>query len=570
MSAFRRIWVWGNLCLLLGSGHVNAATCIWTGTKNGLWSNPANWTNGIIPQLWDTLVFPDNANVRDTINDFPLDPTLPYLPVADIRFEGRGYTLAGEQINLEGNITSVPSLSTNRIFLDLSLGSNVVTIANEGYFNQLELGGNIWMHTNPLVLETISDIVVSGRINDPNGVGIVFRSRSQGRLTVVDGGIIEGALYADHGTVTFGNGSFGGKLKDLPPPHPPNPHSQLIIGNDVDPPGTAQVRLLKSALIDAGVPIVINHSGVLHIDSEFYPSGITQVFPGISGTGVIKLDNNYLRIDPSAQSSSFGGRIEGTGRLLIGKDPRSSDAIPGRYFELAGDSTFSGPITVQSAELRISGSVSNAPISLTGGSVLSGTGTAKSLTSNGGIIRPGAGTLRILNDCSLDFWTQLWIHLDGPDQGQFHAGTLELNNAYFGPIYDGTGNQSSYTIVSTDAGVSSLLRRGTVNLPEGAWLLMGNPTDEFQITYTANAGHDVVLNYFGAYSPPTLSINRVSASESVISWPLSAHDFQLQRTSPENLGRWSTNDLPTANTNNTDHFVVETNSLTSRFYRLIR
>jgi len=50
----------GLLPLLLAAGILpaDAATRVWTGAQSGLWSNPANWQDGIVPTHLDLIEFP--------------------------------------------------------------------------------------------------------------------------------------------------------------------------------------------------------------------------------------------------------------------------------------------------------------------------------------------------------------------------------------------------------------------------------------------------------------------------------------------------------------------------------
>lgn len=544
--------------LIIGIAPCNGATCIWTGAQNNLWSNSANWTNGIIPDTGDSLVFPDGPKNRNLQND-----RLDILSVSNIIFNGRGYTLGGNKINLTGDVVSVPSLSTNRVLLPIDVYGPAI-FQNQGYFNQLELGGEIHLNSAPITLETISDIKISGTILGTNGVGTILHSNSNGKFELAENGRIYGDITLEHGNLilsyTLSHGFIDGARG-----------TRLIIGNDVDSPLSAKVQTQRSNLISTKVEVIVNGSGVFDMVAPDYPERMEQTIGGIAGTGLINLGDGKLILG-STLGEAFSGVINGSGDIQIGLPaPIGATSKINGSLVVAGDLTFAGPVNVVSGYLNlVNGSLSNSVVTMESGGHLGGSGSIKSLNSDGAEITPGPGTLRVLNDCNLDFWTLWWAHLDGPNKGALHAGTLNLNSAYFGAIYEGTGTETTYTIATTDRGLSSNFRLDTVSLPEGGWLVRGDPPTEFQITYAANSGHDVVLTRYGEFSAPTLSVRQLTSTEHIVEWPLEAHDFFLQHTNPEYLGGWTTNGLPAPTINATVHFVIESNTAPWRLYRLTR
>lgn len=535
-----------------------AATRYWTGNASVFWKNSANWTNGLLPVAGDSIVFLEGAKYTELVNDFE-----PGLSISNIVFEGRNYTLQGNRIDLSGDINSIPSRSTNRILLDLNI-NRALTIYNQGYFNQLELGGTVTLN-QPLVLNTISEILISGTLNDADNVGTTLHSSSNGRLTVGEGATIAGTVTVDRGLLLLWNAFQGGNLDGTT-------GTRLIIGDEMDAPRSAEVRLMKSERIRDQTPITINRSGVLNLNGSAFTQGIVETIGGLAGSGMVDLGPSQLIIAGDA-GEGFGGVIRGTGALQVGS-PAVASVPPivrkGGTLVISGDLTYDRPIQVIAGSLGVTGSISNAAVSLHPDARLFGSGSIKSLTSNGGVITPGPGTLHILGSCALDFSTILWAHLDGPDAGVLRASTINLGDAFLGALYQGSGTETSFTVVTADTSLSSNFRLDTTDLPEEAWLVAGNPASEFQITYTANGNRDAVLSYGGSFFAPTMSIRRLSAAECIIEWPLAAHDFKLQHTDPEYLGGWTTNGLPTPGTNATDHFVIETNTTSWRLYRLTR
>src|SRR5690606_61428 len=154
--------------------------------------------------------------------------------------------------------------------------------------------------------------------------------------------------------------------------------------------------------------------------------------------------------------------------------------------------------------------------------------------------------------CALDWWTQLWLPLDGPNAARLKTSSLELNSAFLGASYHGDP-ADTFTLIEAGSASTDPLRVDGRDLPEGAWIVAG-PTDDlndFQISYTGNGGHDVVLQKVGPYVPPVLRIQRVSPTEHRIAWPLAAHTYHLVHTPSWFPRFWSTNGLPAAATNDT-------------------
>src|SRR5690606_488543 len=136
----------------------------------------------------------------------------------------------------------------------------------------------------------------------------------------------------------------------------------------------------------------------------------------LAGSGIVDLGPNHLIVNPRGLQSEFSGEIRGSGTLQLGviPDPPGPPGFSGSL-TLSGHSPLAGTVNVDRVRLHLLGSLSNAPVTLKAGCVLTGNGTARSLISTAGIIRPGPGTLRFLNHCALDWWTQLWLPLDGPN-----------------------------------------------------------------------------------------------------------------------------------------------------------
>lgn len=149
-------------------GTASAATKNWSGGGvNHYWSTPLNWNPMGAPQDGDALVFPSAAIQRHNVND------LTNLRIHSILFSGSGYSVSGNRLRLESNITATHIGSRN--YLDC----HVEFVDGGGYFatagnGELEIIGDVILSSNgQLALHCISaDIIVSGGIL---GIGEVIK-----------------------------------------------------------------------------------------------------------------------------------------------------------------------------------------------------------------------------------------------------------------------------------------------------------------------------------------------------------------------------------------------------------
>jgi hypothetical protein len=544
------------LALMVMPAPGEAAVRVWTGKSSRFWSNPLNWEFGQVPGIGDVVEFPAEANNRETINDL-----LPGLSLTGIVIKGRNYVLAGNRINLNGGITSIPGNSTNRIELDADL-HGLVTVHNAGYFNLLELAGQYVLSTGgTLVLRTSSAMLLTGRVSATNQSQIV--QQDSGTVTLGSGCRVFGRMIVEHGDLILAGRST---LK-------PDSHidGTLIIGDALNASGHARVFSKDSNLLSADTQVTVHRSGILNLADTTYPDGVNERIRSLSGAGVVELGPNYLTVNPRGLHSEFSGEIRGSGTLQLGVIPDPPTQLFSGSLTLSGHSPLAGPVNVDLGHLHLTGSLSNAVITLKAACRLNGNGTARGLVSTASIIRPGPGTLRFLDHCTLDWWTQLWVPLDGPDAARLEASTLEIGSAFLGLTYHGTLDES-FTVASTGSKSEQPFRNSFWDLPEGSWVVVGEAGQqhEFNITYAGNGGHDVVLQRVGSYVPPVLRIQQISETERRIAWPLAAHTYWLEHTASFFPRFWSTNGLPAPGTNDTDFFIIENLPGQERYYRLRR
>ncbi len=526
-----------------------SATRVWTGAESSNWNNSANWTNGIIPVVGDSLEFPDDGKNRDTYNDLSDDYT-----IESIIIKGRNYTLRGNRINLQGGLISLPSNCTNRIALDINVNAPM-SFVNHGYFNQLQLTGDVNLY-HPLRLETGSSFMLTGRIDGSIQAGVTLGTG--GTLIMEERSQIIGKVIVDYGQLIVRDFSVGFPVR-VPI------QGELVIGNESGLPGqAARVVLQGSGRIDNGAAVTIHRSGVLWLDGSQSLQGITETIGPLSGSGAVELTSGTFNVNLFDNDTSFAGEVRGTGEFqLQGGD---------HALHLGGHSGFVGSIHVWSGTLNLLGSASNAVVrldDLSGNqrSVLSGNGVAKGLIASNAVVRPGPGTLRFLENLTLNDTSKLALTLDGPEAGKIAADSIDLGDAALEITYHTSGPENQFTLITANASASSTFH----GLAEGTWLVAGDPgaPSEFRLTYSGNGGHDVVLERTGLFVPPTLNI-RLSGAERVIEWPLAAQGYSLQRSLSIDPPDWTSDGLPAPDATATDFFVIDDSVDGERFYRLMR
>ena len=216
-------------------------------------------------------------------------------------------------------------------------------------------------------------------------------------------------------------------------------------------------------------------------------------FP-IAGTG-----GPDITISPAFERDELilGGGFVGTG-LQVSK--------PGRgLVSLEGGGPDNGSIAIGDGILVADSAMPTAAFDIAGG-VLTGAGPVRSVSASGGILAPGdfgLGTLA-MTDLTLQPGSALFVDLGQSANGRVavdltaNLSSPELLLFREAPFDAGT----AFTIVSA-AGVSGGSFAG---LPQGATLALGS--QQFQVDYTAGAGHDVTVT---ATNTPTPSERFVDA-----------------------------------------------------------
>jgi hypothetical protein len=163
------------------------AADVWTGgsSVDSNWMTAANW-GGVVPTAGDLLFFPDGAARLSNSNNFASDTAF-----GQILVTGSGYTLSGNRVTLQGDLTS--SGSGNTVALPLKLGAAVTVGSSVGpsggpvynydyvtdnyyYYpfpTELDVTGAVALNGQTLTLGGNGKTVVSGMVSGTGGLGRV-------------------------------------------------------------------------------------------------------------------------------------------------------------------------------------------------------------------------------------------------------------------------------------------------------------------------------------------------------------------------------------------------------------
>jgi len=334
-------------------------------------------------------------------------------------------------------------------------------------------------------------------------------------------------------------------------------NGNLIVGNNFDDPATARVRWDAKQRV-ANLQVVVNRSGRVEFNGPYEARGMVEELDSLSGSGVVKFNEAELIVNGDTPSA-FNGELQGNGIL------RLEGLTTG--LALGGQNTFTGLIDVATSLLIMSGTASNAVVRMFDRSTLTGNGVFRDLTAIDSLVRPSAGALRFLEGFTLDESSILALPLDGSEAGTVQASSISLGSAALQLIYQGGGTENLFNLITANANDGSTF----ADLPEGTWLVAGDPgaPSEFRLTYSGNGGHDVVLERTGLFVPPTLNI-RMSGTERVIEWPLSAPGYALQRSLTLDPPAWTSDGLPAPTATATEFFVIDGSTDGGKYYRLVR
>ncbi len=196
-------------------------------------------------------------------------------------------------------------------------------------------------------------------------------------------------------------------------------------------------------------------------------------------------------------STTYAGTITGAGNLV---------KLGTGTFTLSGGSTYTGTTTVNAGTLSVTGSLAaGGTVTVNNGGTLNGTGTLNQpvIVNSGGTLSPGVSSPGLLTVAGVSFQAGATFSdaLNGPTAGTNYgqlvvtsgpvtlgSATLNLPGGNFTP-----SPGSLFTLISNASG--SAVSPSFNALGEGATVTDGSVSGV--LTYSGNAGHDVVLAVLG-------------------------------------------------------------------------
>lgn len=388
---------------------------------------------------------------------------------------------------------------------------------------------------NPLTNATGSDVILTGAlqgsgnltistINGNNPDNSAFRLRGpasnySGTITVPESGKFELQTSVASGS-PMGTGKlvlFGGAMTSTA-----NGTYSIVnvrnqstgdtnLGNDVQVMGTEATYLNLIGTAPAGS---VTSFGNLEIgDGQKLAAVATNSLEYTVAFNSVTLTGGTASFIPQPVGNTSFNKPENI-RLgtITQNQPGSGISLDGlATLTLTGTNTYTGPTSINSGTMVLTGSITGSTTSLNGGT-LKGTGTAGNLTVNSGTLAPG-NSPGILNTGNVDFNGGIFaIEIGGNQTGngldkydQLNVtGTVSLN----APIeltldfagYDPVDGVDSFVIVNNDGTdavtlAGSRMFYGVTELNEGTTFVAtsGTFSQEFRVTYAGGSGNDIVL-----------------------------------------------------------------------------
>ncbi len=186
------------ITFIFTAGTAHAATYTWSGTTDGDWNDASNWGGSGPPTDGDDLIFSGITNPV-TNNDLAAGTD-----IAGIQFtnsgNGENFTLAGNAIDLTGDITTTANASNDGI-------GQLDTISLDIQLT----GGDRTFTTNWLDVNDRHDLTVSGIISEDASARALIKEGSA-YLYLTGDNTYTGATTINSGRLYLGNGGTTGSL----------------------------------------------------------------------------------------------------------------------------------------------------------------------------------------------------------------------------------------------------------------------------------------------------------------------------------------------------------------------
>ena len=143
---------------------------VWDGgsVTTDQWTNRFNWEGNIRPNSGDDLVFPDSIRFTDRglNNVFPSGTDF-----HNITFEGEGYLIRGNRIDVTGDITSAPesdgAIGDSKLNLDFEFSAGnhrIEFLAGAVAVPELEFNGKLTDSGNGIIISGDGQVIFGGNV----------------------------------------------------------------------------------------------------------------------------------------------------------------------------------------------------------------------------------------------------------------------------------------------------------------------------------------------------------------------------------------------------------------------
>lgn len=538
------------LGLLFSLPLASGQTATWTGgnamTTHLDWNNAAHWDTGIVPNS------PTSVAV---INNTEIATSWPYGAYGGISISSSTVDLA--ELRFETSITSDSSTQAQRVLVTapyalppigstLNLhGAGLTTANNAGadplYIVSVGMGSQLHFYNRAIISGTNVNIGFEGVYSGFSG-SVAFHDQSSAGSANISMSSLGGGLVTFHDRSTAASATIGAdRLTFADQSTAANArigtyaYGSTITFQDQSSAGNAIIHLSRFGGVifsdqattgNVTVSCSLESSGVF-VRDQADVSGLTVksieyqgspamggsldirqaaggvTIAGIDGAIAVTLGANTLTLGPATGEQTLGGRIDGTGGLVLDTGRKVIFTRP--------DNTYTGPTAVRSGTLHlVNGRISLTSIAI--GARLTGTGTIDGNLVNAGAVLPGSstGTLTVTGNYVQNPTGVLVIELNSPSD--FDRLTVSGSATLGGTLnLTGTGGLApvgNATIPFLTAGSLSgrfdVVTPGTAVVPglgaaRTAQLVYSATGVSYQVTQASFAG-------FGASSPAAAAL----------------------------------------------------------------
>ena len=325
-----------------------AGTRTWTGgaVSNDFWSDADNWSGGIAPVQFDSLIFPTGIQGTDLTMRNNLDGVF----FQSLRFDGNGYVVNGDIVNIMGGITNGVGLAPDVVFkTSIRLGADQTFALNAGADLTIEspadllLNGSAWTISGPTGFWTMrieDDISGGGSIFVRNSARLIISrtTTTPAPFTAEDGGDILltdlnagvghtfGTLGSTAGSTTVRN---GGSVTF-------QPFDDQTVSETLHLDGGGAIRTAvseensNSVTLTLAGPIVLGGAGTRSIYCHFSTGTgavTTRITSRISGSGDLLKDGPLTLFLEGSQSNTFSGSFTAQSGLTVLAKPTGVAAL---------------------------------------------------------------------------------------------------------------------------------------------------------------------------------------------------------------------------------------------------